>query len=242
MKLSPLVCFALSLGVSAHYGFNRLIYPSLNDTPWQRVRHWTSRGEWQNQQTPLLPSQFNTTDIRCNANPEFANKTLTVKAGTTLGFAVDSLIFHDGPAMVYMAKVPREMEAESWDGSGKVFKIFEDFPFWSPYDWEQSRVGVIWLSKGRTEISFLIPATVSNGEYLVRIKHINLDYANVNPSLCAGKNRGRREGETWAVGRVSGAYELSDPILSANIHYLNETDYVKEPYMTRTPGPPVWKG
>lgn len=48
-------------------------------------------------------------------------------------------------------------------------------------------------------------------------------------SQCAGKNRGRWEGETWAVGRVSGAYELSDPILSANIHYLNEvSSYLRE--------------
>lgn len=63
--------------------------------------------------------------MRCNVNAAYANETLTVKPGTDLGFQVHSnppTIYHPGPLMAYMAKVPAGKTAENWDGDGKVVR------------------------------------------------------------------------------------------------------------------------
>jgi len=63
-----------------------------------------------------------TPDIRCNVAPIPANGILPVKAGNTLGFTVRDGIFHNGPLLAYMAKVPEGETAATWDGSGKVVR------------------------------------------------------------------------------------------------------------------------
>jgi hypothetical protein len=48
---------------------------------------------------------------------------MTVAAGSTVGFAMDGPIYHDGVINVYMSKAPTT--ADSYDGSGDWFKIYE---------------------------------------------------------------------------------------------------------------------
>jgi hypothetical protein len=47
-----------------------------------------------------------------------------VNAGTDITFDVDDHIFHPGPLMAYMAKVPEGKTAKNWDGSGQVVGNF----------------------------------------------------------------------------------------------------------------------
>jgi len=66
-------------------------------------------------------------DIRCNEDPtRNIAETLTVSAGTTVGFTSDS-ISHPGPLQFYLAKVPAGSTAATWDGAGvHWFKIYEE--------------------------------------------------------------------------------------------------------------------
>jgi hypothetical protein len=104
-----------------HYTFPNLA----GTTAWSAVRQWTgyeSNG-------PLL--DVSTSDIRCNKNGDknFAKATTSLAAGSTATFQANQAIFHYGPALVYMAKVPEGKTAANWDGSGQVwFKIYDEKP------------------------------------------------------------------------------------------------------------------
>jgi hypothetical protein len=59
----------------------------------------------------------------CNTNTA-ATATVSVAAGSTLGFKLDNTVYHLGPAAIYLGKVPSGSTAASWDGSGASwFKI-----------------------------------------------------------------------------------------------------------------------
>ena len=124
MKVStPLL--ALASVAQAHYTFPALISGGTATTNWQYVRQWTGYYTYN-------PVQSVTSlDIRCNVagTTTFAPGILSVAAGSTLGFTVDPDIYHPGPALVYMAKVPAGKTAANWDGSGSVwFKIYQIGP------------------------------------------------------------------------------------------------------------------
>ena len=117
--LNPLLTFAVV--AQAHYNF-----PSMNGgIAWSNVRQWTYYYAY----TPV--TNVTSLDIRCNANGtiNFAGSILSVAAGSTLTWAANPDIYHPGPLLAYMAKVPAGKTAANWDGSGTVwFKIYEDHP------------------------------------------------------------------------------------------------------------------
>lgn len=111
--------------VQAHYNFPSMIYGGSTTTAWSDVRQWTGYYTYD----PVVDVSI--VDIRCNVNGStaFAASTLSVAAGETLGFTVSPDIYHPGPLMAYMAKVPSGYTAANWDGSGTFwFKIYEDGP------------------------------------------------------------------------------------------------------------------
>ena len=61
--------------------------------------------------------------MRCNVNATKTDEILTVMAGENLGFNVPITINHPGPLLGYMAKVPENETAASWDGGGHVVCI-----------------------------------------------------------------------------------------------------------------------
>lgn len=105
----------------AHYNF-----PSMNaGAAWSNVRQWT--GYYTYDPVVNVASE----DIRCNVNAStaFAASTLSVAAGSVLKWAANPDIYHPGPLLAYMGKVPAGKTAANWDGSGTVwFKIYEDHP------------------------------------------------------------------------------------------------------------------
>jgi len=115
--LVPLL--TLATAAQAHYNF-----PSMNGgTAWSNVRQWTGYYTFD----PV--TNVESDDIRCNVNASLAPSTLSVAAGSTLKWAANPDIYHPGPLLAYMAKVPAGSTAATWDGAGTVwFKIYEDHP------------------------------------------------------------------------------------------------------------------
>jgi hypothetical protein len=73
---------------------------------------------------PIKP--VTSTDMRCNVNPFPASETVSVAAGSTIGFRLDGTVYHPGPAAIYLGKAPGS--AASWDGSGaNWFKVIYSF-------------------------------------------------------------------------------------------------------------------
>jgi hypothetical protein len=124
MKL--LYVLALSGVTNAHYNFASMIYEGAVTTGWQYVRQWTGYYTYD----PVVDVTL--VDIRCNVNGSTSGtgvSTLSIAAGSTLGFTASPNIYHPGPLQVYMAAVPSTSTASSWDGSGVVwFKIYENGP------------------------------------------------------------------------------------------------------------------
>jgi len=137
--LTPLFLLFLSF-VNAHYNF-----PSMNTgSAWSNVRQWSGYYTFDPVVNVLSP------DIRCNANASFAPNTLSVAAGSVLKWAANPDIYHPGPLLAYMAKVPTNktgLTAANWDGAGEVwFKIYEDRP-------TGGSAGLVWPSNSMTPFS-----------------------------------------------------------------------------------------
>ena len=128
----------------AHYNFPSMIYGGENTEAWIDVRQWTGYYTYDPVTTVL------TTDIRCNVNGSttFAAEILPVAAGQSLGFTVNPDIYHPGPLLAYMAKVPSGYTAATWDGSGTLwFKIFQDGP-------EYGTQALTWPSNGMVTYAY----------------------------------------------------------------------------------------
>ena len=223
--LTPLL--TLAAVAKAHYNF-----PSMNGgTAWSNVRQWTDYYAY----TPV--TNVSSLDIRCNVNGTvaFAPSILSVAAGSTLTWTASPDIYHPGPLMAYMAKVPTGKTAANWDGSGTVwFKIYEDHPtvgssalIWpsasknstSPLH-NQSNV-----TTGATSVSFKIPVTVPSGNYLFRIEHIGLHVAQsvggAQFYISCGQLAvtGGGSGKPSPTVAFPGAYTATDPGILLDIYY-----------------------
>jgi hypothetical protein len=124
MKTTAFI-LALSSLANAHYTFPSLIANGQTTTAWQYARQWTGY------QSNGPVTDVTSTSIRCNVDgaTKSAPATMTVAAGSKIGFAVNTEITHIGVMEWYMAKVPEGHTAATWDGSGNVwFKIDEDHP------------------------------------------------------------------------------------------------------------------
>ncbi|KAJ7101358.1 glycosyl hydrolase family 61-domain-containing protein [Mycena belliarum] len=152
---------ALLAEVSAHYTFPQLIVGGVNSSAWQYVRETNN---WQDL-NPL--TDVSTTDVRCYSSAESGtSSTMSVAAGSTVGFTVDgnpANTYHPGVLNVYMAKAPAGTDVASWDGSGEVwFKIYE----------------IPAVTDGLSEVNFPIPSETPSGQYLIRVEHIALHVAS----------------------------------------------------------------
>ncbi|KAG6888885.1 hypothetical protein C0995_005140 [Termitomyces sp. Mi166 len=111
MLFKTLLFSLLAHSVSAHYIWYNLIAGSTTSTA--AVRKPVNNN-------PVTDVTSN--DIRCNVNPTPATETVTVAAGSTIGFQLDNTIYHLGPAAIYLGKAPST--AAAWDGSGaNWFKV-----------------------------------------------------------------------------------------------------------------------
>ncbi|KAG4413797.1 hypothetical protein IFR04_013069 [Cadophora malorum] len=228
MKLFTAIS-ALASVAHAHYVFPSLIANGAATGEWTNVRQWT--GYYSN--GPV--TDVNSLSIRCNVDASTKSaKTLTIAAGSTLGFSAKASISHPGLMQFYMAKVPAGKTADTWDGSGSVwFKVFNDMPGLG--------ASMTWPTQGKTSASFTLPKSLPNGEYLVRAEHIALHSAGSAGGAqfyisCAQINvTGGGSGTPGPLVAFPGAYKSTDPGIMLNIYYPIPKSYTP-------PGPPAWTG
>lgn len=131
MKITATLVVLATIAV-AHYNYPSMILNGDVTAQWQYVRQWTDYESY----NPV--TDVTLVDIRCNVNgsANFSPDILTVPAGSVLGFDVfpsTTGVYHPGPLLAYMGKVPSGYTAANWDGSGVAwFKIFEQGPVFTP--------------------------------------------------------------------------------------------------------------
>ncbi|PMD12062.1 lytic polysaccharide monooxygenase [Hyaloscypha hepaticicola] len=205
----------LTLAAVAHSHYN---FPSMNGgTAWPNVRQWTDYYAF----TP--DTNVSSLDIRCNVNGAvaFAASILSVAAGSNLTWTASPDIYHPGPLMAYMAKVPTGKTAANWDGSGTVwFKIYEDHP-------TVGSSALIWPSMSATSVSFKIPA---GGP----IRELSLPVGGAQFYLSCGQLAvtGGGSGTPSPTVAFLGAYTATDLGILFDIYYPIPTNY-------QPPGPAV---
>ncbi|OCL09228.1 lytic polysaccharide monooxygenase [Glonium stellatum] len=230
MKSSLYIVFSAISAASAHYTFPALIANGATTSQWQYVR--MTANHYSNGPVTDVTSSA----IRCYQDPSNpTTQTMTVAAGSTVGFTAVSSITHPGPLQFYMAKVPEGQTAATWDGSGDVwFKIYAQGP-------TISSSGMTWASQGKTSVDVTIPKSLPSGDYLLRIEHIGLHSASAAGGAqfyisCAQLTvTGGGTGSPSPLVAFPGAYKATDPGLMINIYYPVPTSYT-------LPGPAVWTG
>ncbi|TFK38401.1 glycoside hydrolase family 61 protein [Crucibulum laeve] len=220
MKFSAAILgFALlAQSVSGHYIFNELIAGSKTST--KAVRQPQSN-------SPV--HDYLSNDIRCNIDPSTASETVSVAAGSKIGFNLgeNKKIYHLGPVDIYLGKAPGK--AQDWDGSGKNwFKIAEWGATFNPFSFKS-------LDKSR--FTTTIPKDTPSGEYLVRIEQIGLHLTGTPEFFISCAQIKVTNGGDGNPAKVSipGVYKKTDPSLNVDIYWPIPTSY-------DVPGPEVWRG
>ncbi|KAK0643767.1 hypothetical protein B0T16DRAFT_459874 [Cercophora newfieldiana] len=134
MKGSILAAIALGAGnASAHYIFQQLSVGGTKFPVWQHIRQHT------NYNSPV--TDLSSKDLRCNVGASGANtQTVSVRAGDSFTFTLDTPVYHQGPVSLYMFKAPGA--ASDYDGSGGWFKTYD----WGPTGstWNMAGSYLLW--------------------------------------------------------------------------------------------------
>ncbi|EEB93545.1 hypothetical protein MPER_07780 [Moniliophthora perniciosa FA553] len=157
---------AISL-VSGHYTFPNLIVAGTTTGEWEYVRMTANHID----QGPL--TDVTSDGVRCFEDPSDVPGDAgiaTVTAGSEVGFKASNTMGHPGYFSAYMSKADAADSANTGKGS-TWFKIWE----WSP---TYSDGMLTFESEGITEFTFTIPASVPNGQYLLRGEQIALHAAS----------------------------------------------------------------
>ncbi|KAF2458214.1 cellulose-growth-specific protein [Lineolata rhizophorae] len=220
------IAFAACFNVAtAHYRWTSLIVNDDVTSPYEYVRENSP-----NYNSPI--TDLSSDDLRCNEGTmakAASTKVYDVKAGDTIGMALDQAIFHPGPILAYMSKAPGDVT--EYDGSGEWFKVSELGPTFSSGQ-------INWPASNRDRYTFTLPSETPSGQYLFRMEHIALHSAGA-PQLymsCAQVNvQGASSGSPGPTMELPGGYSMNDPGLKLNIYSPVPTSY-------DMPGPEVWEG
>lgn len=225
---------------SAHYTFSGLLVNGeLVGDEFQYVREHT-RGYM-----PTFREEAATSDdFRCNQGAFSGNDTdvYTVKSGDIVGlrqaFGAGG-IEHPGPTQLYLSKAPDSVK--DYDGSGDWIKVYQGLVCKENLVAEdlQNDGWCIW---GENHISFTVPDTIPDGEYLLRAEHIAIHGAHVGRAefyyACAqikveGSSASSLPSEPST--KLPGVYAVDDEAINFSI-WSGSTEY---PY---TPGINVANG
>ncbi|KAF9025810.1 glycoside hydrolase family 61 protein [Hymenopellis radicata] len=166
-------------------------------------------------------------DITCNVNPSAATETVSVAAGSRIGFLLDNTLYHQGPAAIYLGTAPTT--AAAWDGSGaNWFKIAKWGATFDPFGFTDYNLSAL---------NTTIPASVPSGEYLLRIEQIGLHSAGAPQWFISWAQIAITGGGSANPSKVSipGYVSSNDPGLTVNIYNPVPTAYT-------VPGPAVFTG
>ncbi|EIN11198.1 hypothetical protein PUNSTDRAFT_98263 [Punctularia strigosozonata HHB-11173 SS5] len=218
MKVSTLIGFvALAQAASAHYIFTTLIAGST--TSEAAVREPVNNSPITSATDPNLVCNIHTA----------ATSTVSVPAGSTIGFKLDNTLYHLGPAAIYLGQVPSGETAATWDGTGAHwFKIAE----WGA-TYSQS---FSFSDYNLSQLTTTIPSDVPPGDYLVHVEQIALHVVDAPQWYVSCAQITITGGGSANPSKVSipGAYSANDPGLTVDI-YTNPTSYT-------VPGPAPFTG
>lgn len=173
MKFSLVALAAIAPMVSAHYFFDTIVIDGKEASDPVRSNTRPAKynpTKWVNTRDDMTPDM---PDFRCNKGAfTFAGETGTaeVKAGSKVAMklAVGATMQHPGPALVYMSKAPTT--AKEYEGDGEWFKIHQE----SVCDKNKDFTKDAWCTWDKDRIEFTIPASLPDGEYLIRPEHIGM--------------------------------------------------------------------
>lgn len=167
-----------------------------------------------NYNSPIDTSIGTNADMRCNAGGASgsATTTVTVAAGSSVTFTLDTPVYHQGPVTVYLGKAPST--AAAWDGSGaNWFSIQRNGPTFSGGQ-------ATWPMAGTYSVA--IPSQVPTGEYLLRIEQIGLHNPGGAPQFylsCAQiKVTNGGSGSPKPMVSIPGHITATDPGITVNIY------------------------
>ncbi|KAK3297792.1 glycosyl hydrolase family 61-domain-containing protein [Chaetomium fimeti] len=242
MKTTGTVAAILGLvsSATAHYTFDKLL---VND---QQVGGDNTYIRKHN--NGYMPIKFNNppegsitpldADFSCNKGATGAPEVITVKAGDKIGlrqaFGANG-IQHPGPSQVYIAPVS---DAKT-DGGSDWYKIHQSLVCreGSPETFKTNA----WCSWDENNVWGVIPATIPNGQYLLRAEHIGLHGAHDGQAefytSCAqievtGNSATAIPGQST---KFPGGYQASDPAVNFSV-WGRSTSY------DTAPGPDVIPG
>ncbi|KAI1498081.1 glycoside hydrolase [Biscogniauxia marginata] len=217
--------------VQAHYTFPRLVVNGVAEEA-----DWSSTRMTKNSQSKQGIENPESADIRCYQSQNAA-EVVNVPAGATIHYVSTQQVNHPGPTQYYLAKVPEGASATTWDGSGAVwFKFHTEMPTMD------SNKQLAWPGQNEYKTTnATIPASVPEGEYLLRVEHIALHMA-----MQAGKAQfylacsqikitGGGSATPGPLASFPGAYKGSDPGILVNLQSIQPDQYIP-------PGPEVWSG
>ncbi|KAK3986367.1 glycosyl hydrolase family 61-domain-containing protein [Cladorrhinum sp. PSN332] len=215
---------ALSLAVSqvsGHYIFQQLTVGGTKHGVFKYIRQNS------NYNSPV--TELSSNDLRCNEGGASGRntETVSVRAGDSFTFHLDTPVYHQGPVSIYLSKAPGS--AADYDGSGQWFKIKD----WGP---TISGGSASWTLSGSYTAN--IPVCIPNGEYLLRIQSLGIHnpYPAGTPQFyisCAQISvTGGGSTNPSNTALIPGAFKATDPGYTANI-YSNFNSYT-------VPGPSVF--
>ncbi|KAH8148915.1 uncharacterized protein LAJ45_06889 [Morchella importuna] len=221
LTLAVLVA-AFSDVASAHYRFAWLTAGGVKGAEYENIRPNT------NYNSPVTDTT--STDIRCNVGATGSATTIkTVAAGSTVTFDLDQAVYHQGPILWYLGKVPSGQTAATWDGSGANWiKIKQEGPTFSSGSatWPMYQT-----------YSASIPSSIPSGDYLLRVEQIALHNPGGAPQFyisCGQITVTGGGSASPSYFSIPGHITATDPGITVNI-YNAFTSYT-------FPGPAVFSG
>ncbi|KAF6832223.1 fungal cellulose binding domain-containing protein [Colletotrichum plurivorum] len=180
MKTSVVLSAVLGLAstASAHYTFDKLLLNGAQqggDNTYIR-KHQNGYMPTKFKNIPSGSISPNDVDFACNKGAAAAAQVIKVKAGDKIGLKQaygGTGMLHPGPTQVYMSPVS---DAKSDKGAGSWYKVHQSL-LCTAGSAESLRTNA-WCSYGEDNVWFTVPATVPNGQYLVRGEHIGLHGAH----------------------------------------------------------------
>ncbi|TFK73521.1 hypothetical protein BDN72DRAFT_886824 [Pluteus cervinus] len=218
---------SLLAAVSAHYTFPGLLVNG------QAAGDWINIRRTDNYQSNAPVTDVSSAAFRCYNTGGARATTVTVAAGSQIGFKASQAIYHPGVINVYMARAPGDVAG--WDGSGSVwFKVYQ-------ISATISGGAINWPANNLASIPFTLPKSLPSGQYLVRIEHIALHSASAFQGAqfyisCGQINvTGGGNGTPGPLVAIPGVYTGREPGIMLNIYYPIPATYTQ-------PGPAVWRG
>tara|TARA_R110002003_G_scaffold626_3_gene20884 strand:- start:1565 stop:2329 length:765 start_codon:yes stop_codon:yes gene_type:complete len=252
LPVSPILVALICQRTAAHYVFSRLIVNGTISKDFQYVRDVTgnagTRDSLWYKAFPIFGAENKNSTCGRGAFPVYNADTIetaTVFAGDDVGLALSGpffngdsqpLIYHEGPGMIFLGKLPEGLKNLSeYDGAGDFFKI--------GYAGPDSATS--WSLQQYWAMNATIPVTTPPGKYLLRVEQFLASsylgqsqwFVNCAHVEIVGAGGGRPEG----LVKFPGAYHDEDPSVWFR-EEGTESGYPKDFMKYVEPKPAAWTG